>query len=60
MSKINFDIVALTQALVQCRSITPHDEGALQVIEDHLNAIGFKCTPLLFSEKNTDDNRLRF
>jgi succinyl-diaminopimelate desuccinylase len=55
MSKINFDTVALTQALVKCPSVTPDDEGALQVIEDHLNAIEFKCTRLLFSENNTYD-----
>ena len=50
-----FDLVALTQALVRCPSVTPHDEGALQVVEDHLNAIGFECTRLLFSEKDTYD-----
>ena len=55
MSKINFDTVALTQALVKCPSVTPDDEGALQVVEDHLNAIGFQCTRLPFSEKNTYD-----
>ena len=55
MNKINFDTVALTQALIKCPSVTPNDEGALQVVEDHLNAIGFECTRLLFSEKNTHD-----
>ena len=53
MSAINFDVVALTQALVRCPSITPHDGGALQVTEDHLKTIGFVCTRLPFSEKNT-------
>ena len=56
MNKINFDTIALTQALIKCPSVTPEDEGALQVVEDHLNAIGFECTRLLFSEKNTDNN----
>jgi len=53
MSDINFNVIALTQALVKCPSVTPHDEGALQVTEDHLNAIGFKCNRLSFSEKDT-------
>ena len=55
MSNINFDVISLTQALVRCPSVTPYDKGALQVTEDHLNAIGFECTRLLFSEKNTYD-----
>ena len=55
MSIINFEAVSLTQALVRCPSITPHDGGALQVTEDHLKTIGFDCTRLPFSEKNTYD-----
>tara|TARA_Y100000590_G_scaffold468853_1_gene653489 strand:- start:11490 stop:12671 length:1182 start_codon:yes stop_codon:yes gene_type:complete len=51
MSKINFDCVALTQALVRCPSITPKDEGALQVIQDHLEHLGFECQRLPFAEK---------
>mgnify|MGYP001440243072 CR=1 FL=1 len=35
MNDINFDPVALTQALVQCPSVTPVDGGALQVTKDH-------------------------
>ena len=42
MNKINFDYVALTQALVKCPSVTPYDEGALQVVEDHLKDLGFE------------------
>ena len=53
MNDINFDPVALTQALVQCPSVTPVDGGALQVTEDHLTTIGFKCTRLPFQETNT-------
>ena len=55
MLEINFDAITLTQALVRCPSVTPHDEGALQVTEDHLNAIGFECTRLPFCEKDTYD-----
>lgn len=55
MKKIDFDYVALTQALVQCPSVTPKDEGALQIIENHLTNIGFKCSRLPFSEKGYED-----
>ena len=40
MKKIDFDCVALTQALVQCPSVTPKDAGALQIIENHLTVRG--------------------
>ena len=53
MTKINFDPIALTQALVQCPSITPKDEGALDVVENHLNHLGFNCTRLPFSSSNS-------
>ena len=49
MTKINFDPISLTQALVQCPSITPKDEGALDIVENHLSHLGFNCTRLPFS-----------
>ena len=55
MNKIDFDYVALTQALVKCPSVTPYDEGALQIVEEHLNNLGFNCTRLPFSEDGFDD-----
>lgn len=55
MNKINFDPISLTQALVQCPSITPKDEGALDVIENHLSHLGFNCTRLPFSGNNSYD-----
>lgn len=55
MKKIDFDCVALTQALVQCPSVTPKDAGALQIIENHLTDIGFKCSRLPFSEEGYED-----
>ena len=55
MNKIDFDYVALTQALVKCPSVTPNDEGALQVVEDHLKGLGFECTRLPFSEDGFND-----
>ena len=55
MSKINFDTVDLTQALVKCPSVTPNDGGALQIVEEHLKNLGFKCTRLPFSKDGFDD-----
>ena len=53
MNKINFDPISLTQALVKCPSITPKDEGALNIVQDHLTSIGFTCTKLPFSDPNS-------
>jgi succinyl-diaminopimelate desuccinylase len=55
MNKINFNPVCLTQALVQCPSITPKDEGALDIIQNHLNSLDFNCTRLPFSDQNSYD-----
>ena len=55
MNKINFDPIILTQALVQCPSITPKDEGALDIVQTHLESIDFNCTRLPFSDKNSYD-----
>ena len=55
MTKINFDPISLTQALVQCPSITPKDEGALDVVENHLSHLGFNCTRLPFSGNDSYD-----
>ena len=55
MTEINFNTTKLTQALVRCKSITPKDDGALEIVENHLRAIGFDCTSLLSKEKNSYD-----
>jgi succinyl-diaminopimelate desuccinylase len=55
MNKINFDPIVLTQVLVQCPSITPKDEGALDIIENHLRYLNFECKRLPFSDKNSYD-----
>ncbi|PWE32676.1 succinyl-diaminopimelate desuccinylase [Maritimibacter sp. 55A14] len=38
------DPVALTAALIRCRSVTPEDGGALAVLEGLLTEAGFICT----------------
>ncbi|HEX9158975.1 MAG TPA: succinyl-diaminopimelate desuccinylase [Rhizomicrobium sp.] len=47
------DPVALAQALIRCPSVTPHDAGALGVIEQALSGIGFSYTRLRFEAPAT-------
>ncbi len=42
--------VALAQALIRCQSVTPKDDGALDIVEAHLSALGFVCHRLVFGE----------
>lgn len=47
------DPVELTKKLVQCPSITPKDEGALDTLQHTLESLGFNCTRLLFEDVDT-------
>ena len=55
MTDIDFNPTKLTQELVKCKSITPKDDGALDIVENHLKSIGFKCTKLPFSGNGSYD-----
>ncbi len=44
------DPVAISQALIRCRSVTPMDDGALAVLEDALTPLGFECHRLTFGD----------
>ena len=46
MSDIQHDTLQLAKALIACRSITPEDEGALEVVATRLSAAGFQCERL--------------
>jgi succinyl-diaminopimelate desuccinylase len=52
MAKI--DPIELTKALIRRPSVTPRDEGALDVLQSALTTIGFKCRRLKFEESGTD------
>ena len=52
MNKIDFNTTKLTQALVKCKSVTPIDDGAIEIVEKHLSSIGFECNSLLFTDPN--------
>ena len=42
------DPVELTRDLIRIPSVTPADEGAMDVLERHLTALGFHCRRLAF------------
>jgi succinyl-diaminopimelate desuccinylase len=49
------DAVEFTKELVRCPSITPEEGGALSWLQEKLQAHGFSCHRLLFSEDGTPD-----
>jgi succinyl-diaminopimelate desuccinylase len=49
------DPVQILQDLIRCPSITPHDAGALDVLQNLLTKAGFTCHRLPFNEQNTPE-----
>lgn len=49
------DPVALTQALIRCESVTPHEGGALTLLQNILEPVGFVCHRMTFTEPGTPD-----
>jgi len=47
------DPVELAQNLIRCPSVTPKDEGALDVLEAALKPVGFICHRLRFEQEGT-------
>ena len=47
------DVVRLTQDLIRCPSVTPRDEGALDVLAGALETLGFTCHRLRFEAPDT-------
>ena len=47
------DPVWLLQQLIRCPSVTPHEGGALSLLQNTLSAAGFTCHRLSFSAENT-------
>jgi succinyl-diaminopimelate desuccinylase len=45
---------ALAADLIRCASVTPKDEGAIDVLAKALGALGFRCTKLEFTEPGTE------
>lgn len=49
-SNLSLDPVALAQALIRRPSVTPADEGAMDVLQRQLEALGFNCRRMKFGE----------
>lgn len=49
------DPVALTQDLIRCPSVTPEEGGALDLLQEVLEGLGFTCHRLRFSDTGTPD-----
>lgn len=61
------DPIKLSQDLIRCPSITPHNAGALEIVEKHLISLGFICERLdfegianLYAQKGAGRPRLCF
>jgi succinyl-diaminopimelate desuccinylase len=50
------DTIALAQALIRRPSVTPRDEGALDVLERALAGLGLRCRRLAFGEGTAGPN----
>jgi succinyl-diaminopimelate desuccinylase len=49
------DALALARDLIRRPSVTPRDEGAIDILAGALEGLGFTCHRLVFSEAGTDD-----
>ncbi len=49
------DPIAFAQSLIRCPSVTPEDGGTLDLLQQTLEGLGFRCTRLPFSEPGTPD-----
>lgn len=52
------DVIALTQDLIRCASVTPDDAGAQSILREHLEAIGFECFSLPFGDATAGEDRI--
>lgn len=50
MTDLSQSPLPLTQALIRCPSVTPADEGALDVLQRALESLGFTCKRYLFED----------
>jgi len=48
------DPIELSQALIRHPSVTPDTGDALDLLAEHLKALGFECHKLIFEEEGTD------
>ncbi len=51
---MKIDPLELSKQLIKCRSVTPHDDGVMDVLVQALEPLGFKCEIVTFSEEGTE------
>ena len=49
-----YDPLELTTELIKCRSVTPQNDGAIELLSEKLHKIGFNCEIVEFSENDSD------
>ena len=49
-----YDPLELTSELIRCRSITPNNDGAIELLSEKLEKIGFNCEVIEFNEEGTE------
>jgi len=49
------DVIELSEALIRCPSVTPAEGGALDLLQARLEALGFTCHRLPFTQDGTPD-----
>ena len=47
--------IELTKSLISCPSITPENEGVLDILQEELSNNGFNCKRYKFTEEGTAD-----
>ncbi len=52
---LDIDATELAARMIRCPSVTPADEGALDVLQEELQGLGFECWRLPFSEPGAAD-----
>ena len=52
---MTINALELSKALIQCPSVTPEDGGSQRVLREALEAIGFTCHSMTFSDSDTPD-----
>ena len=51
---MTYDPLELTSELIRCRSITPNNDGAIELLSEKLEKIGFNCEIIEFTEEGTE------
>lgn len=49
------DSLDLARRLIRCPSVTPEEAGALDLLQEALEGLGFRCRRLVFAEAGTPD-----